>query len=139
MTILQKNIIKTLFCFGFISFLFMSSFGLSHFSMHMGIDGKMSMDDCPFMIGTSLCTMNPFEHISLWQSMFIALPHQNSVVLYVLLLSVFIFYHIYFRYLFSPPQNILSVTLSRLYQATFISTSYLHEAFSSGILNPKLF
>ncbi len=135
---LKNNTGKILFWIGILAVLLIPSLGLIHSNM-MGMDSKMSMSDCPFMVGTSsLCTMTPFEHISIWQNMFTTLPNQDTVLQFFLIFSTFIFCFIFFRQVFSPPQNYFYLSRNR-YRRYIFPTNYLQEAFSRGILNPKTF
>ena len=136
---IKRNSKKIFFWIGILAIFVVPSFGLAHFNMNMGMDGKMSMSDCPFTAGSSsLCTMSPLEHISNWQNMFTAIPHQDTVLQFLLVLSMLFFSFIFFRQVFSPPKNNFYLNRHRQRRHIFLIT-YLEEAFSSGILNPKLF
>ncbi len=112
-------------------------FGISCFGV--GMDANMSIINCPFGgHSMSICKMNPMEHIQEWQSMFTTLPVKDTLALLSLLLALFAL--LKFRQVFSVP---------KIPQAdSYINLFYLHrhpifnplkEAFSSGILNPKIF
>ncbi len=122
--------------FVFVAFLGIGFFGASG-GMEMGKNGKMS--DCLFNTGASICNMNALEHISAWQSTFTSLPFKNiSLFVVFLLLSVF---ELFF---FSKFLNIVnlksdSIHSQRFRENTFLIQNKLEEAFSNGILNPKLF
>lgn len=134
----KNNTGKVLFWIGILAILLIPSLGLIHFNMQMGMDGKMSMSDCPFMVGSSLCTMTPLQHISIWRNMFTTLPSQDTILQFFLIFSTFVFCFIFFRQVFSPPKNSFYLSRNRYLRYIF-PTNYLREAFSSGILNPKLF
>ncbi len=136
---LQNKTIKTLFFFGVASFFFVGFLGFSHFSMNMGMDGKMSMEDCPFMIGSSICTMTPFEHISMLQSLFTNIPHQNTTLVLLLLASALTLVFFWIRQLFFPPKNIFMHSCHTSYSKYIPTTHIFQELFSNGILNPKTF
>lgn len=138
MLITLNNIAKSFLIFAFISFLFLGVFGLSHFNMNMGMDGKMSVEDCPFMIGGVICKMSPFEHISMWQSFFTSIPSQNITLLILLLVSVVLFVF-WIKRLFSPPRNLFTQPNFGEYSKYIPLTHSFQELFSNGILNPKLF
>ena len=118
-------------------FAFVSFFGL-WLGMNTMPDGKMS--NCPFMNNTdSLCSMNVMEHIRAWQSIFTAIPLKEKMSLAFSLLSVLMlflvpkFFDQLFKYL-----NLFYRERYRHLQKIFIPRP-LEEAFSNGILNPKIF
>jgi hypothetical protein len=82
--------------------------------------------------------MTPFEHISIWQNMFTTIPNQDTVLQFFLIFSAFVFCFIFFRKVFSPPQNSFYLSKNR-YRRYIFPTRYLQEEFSRGILNPKTF
>ncbi len=105
----------------------------------MGEDGTMTMSNCPFGgHSMAICKQNPMEHIQEWQSMFTTLPVKDVLTLLSMLLALFALLKL--RQVFSVP---------KIPQAdSYINLFYLHrppifnslqEAFSSGILNPKIF
>ena len=110
--------------------------GILHFSL-MSMNSNMS--DCPFMPGMSICSMTPFEHLNAWQQSFTSIPYEGSTAQIILVFSVIAFCFLYFYYLFSPPK-VFSVR-QKFYRQNKTSPviSFLQEAFSDGILNPKPF
>lgn len=126
-----QNIAKAPLFLGILWVLFL---GLSQMNMNMGaVDGKAN---CPFGgHPMEVCQMNPMEHIQEWQSMFTVTPSQN------ILLALFAFLCIrklHFR--FSIPEPPLTLLRDRLaYSKRFQIVDPLKEAFSGGILNPKVF
>jgi len=131
---------KMVLVLGLAAFLFFGIFGVSHSTMNMGPDGNMTMSNCPFMSGQAVvCNMNPLEHISAWQSMFVTILQQNSSDLLVLLLAALALTLVWTRLLrpkFEPePQLAFAIACREHY----LPPPLLQELFSSGILNPKLF
>ena len=116
-----------------------SSIGLPHFGMNMGEGGQMS--GCPFMGMTAMCPMSPVEHIAAWQSMFTSIPAQKDAlsILLSLLFAIAGLGIVRMWHTLSPPKIISLVPLRKSDQAYIPSHTFLQEAFSSGILNPKLF
>lgn len=116
------------------------SFGFAYFHIN-GISAMdMPMPGCPFMSESQpvLCTMSPLEHIEAWQDMFTAIPNTEALLLLsLLLLSLFSFSYHPSKW----PQSILRLFYIPQPQSgpLLFSGSYLTEAFSNGILNPKLF
>lgn len=117
--------------------LFTVFFGLSHFGMSGHYGPKMV--NCPFMPGhSSICKMSPMEHIQAWQNMFTVLPAKEALSLVFSLLALLALLGVReIFYTSNPP-------LSNLYRNFFLKNRIsipnpLKEAFSSGILNPKLF
>ena len=123
-----------------ISLLWMMFFGLSQFGMATDVNGNVVK--CPFAgHSMSICIMNPTEHIEEWQSMFTTLPAQQDAVLALFALIVLVaFGTLGFWNKFSIHNELL--LLSRLrsrLRDSFQIFDPLQEAFSSGILNPKIF
>ncbi len=119
-------------------FVFVSLFGLS-LGMSMQSNGKMS--DCPFMNNTaSICNMSPLEHIAAWQSFFSALPlkEKMSLIFSLVAFALALFLLPRFFQKFLKYQNLFYLQRYRYLQKVFIRHP-LQEAFSSGILNPKIF
>jgi hypothetical protein len=97
------------------------------------------MPGCPFMNDgvAVLCTMSPLEHIEAWQDMFLAIPVTSIILLCIVALAFAV------PFLYSPkwsPPRLRAFEFTPLYTTQKLSfQSYIQEAFSSGILNPKLF
>ncbi|MDO8572604.1 MAG: hypothetical protein Q7S11_02410 [bacterium] len=94
---------------------------------------------CLYMDIASLCTMNPFQHIAVWQNVFVAsFPKEIfSLIAFTLLIVLFAFTSWSFR---RSSKTALFVT--RVWQfisRVFVVRSPLQEAFSNGILHPKIF
>ena len=120
------------------AFLFMSLAGLLLTGMSMGMDDMQSnMQGCPFMLGTSICHMSLFEHIATWQTMFAATGKVSNILLAVLSALMFVFF--LSKYFYPPPRVFSTRRLTRSIQEPHRLAQALLEAFSAGILNPKLF
>lgn len=129
-----QKIIKLPVIFGLLLFLIL---GVSQFGMGMEMNGKMV--NCPFTSHSmSICKMNPLEHIEEWQSMFTTLPAKDIISIISLLLVVIALTTLSFWGRFSIPD--IRYLHSRLFSKNkFHIPNPLEEAFSQGILNPKLF
>ena len=122
-------------------FLFVSFLGVAHADMTMGPDGQMS-SNCPFMPGmATLCQMNPFEHIAAWQGMFTAVPNQNDIltILFLLAFALGVTLLVRANWSMAPPKTLASQSSFTYYKRYIPIMSPLQEAFSDGILHPKLF
>jgi len=133
--IFSQTIVRHLFALGAVAFLFMSFLGLSHAVM----DRHGEMMNCPFMNTGVLCQMTPFQHLSAWQSMFTQVSlkeilNTSTLVLLSFLLAVLL-RSLWHRYKFPLRRNL---GLGSRTISIFIP-DLLTEAFSAGILNPKLF
>ncbi len=121
--------------FGVVSLLLIGSSGIFHSGMDMQ-SGK-AMGNCPFMPGmTALCNMSPLEHVAAWQSMFTTTAAESALTLILLLIfAAIVFVYSLRRELYPEPRAPL------LYRklAVVLCRSPLQEAFSNGILNPKVF
>lgn len=115
--------------------LLVGSMGFVHFGMGGPMDGTMGT--CPFMPGVTICNMTPMQHIAAAQSMFNVLPQDKNMLSVLLLLVVAFVASSSFKKLFQPPLNLTPVSIST--NRYFRPRSVLQEAFSRGILNPKIF
>ncbi len=129
-----QKIIKLPVIFGLFLLLLL---GASQFGMGMEMSGKMV--NCPFTgHSMSVCKMNPLEHIEEWQSMFTAIPAKDVVTIFFLLLVIVALTTLSFWSRFSIPD--IRYLYTRLFsKKKFHIPNPLEEAFSQGILNPKLF
>lgn len=121
---------------GLFLLLLLSSFSLVYFHTKSMSAMDMTMRGCPFMndVVPVLCTMSPLEHIEAWQYMFLALP-----VAFVLLLCLAVFVSfLYFPKWLPVRLRVFQLILSYTTKKSKFQ-SYIQEAFSKGILNPKLF
>lgn len=103
-------------------------------AVHTSATGGELMGGCPFMPGVNLCNMTPLVHLSAWESSFVALVAQSIGVLLVLALLAFVFVS-FFPVLMV---HVASVPLFRA-PARLPVRRELQDAFSNGILNPKVF
>ncbi len=115
-------------------FVAMVIFGL-HASMMTDKDGNMSK--CPLTNGiSSICPMNVFEHIGMWQSLF-------TTIVPVIILFFFALTFLSVSSLFKNLNNVNSMwNRFLLYQRqsfTFQPFDYLRLVFRKAILNPKVF
>lgn len=126
------------FFFAFIAFLAVAFLGISPTTMGMEMSSKGEMSRCPFSGVTAICKMNPLEHIMAWQKMFTTLPLKNISMLAILLLLA-VFSVFFLRDLWN--KNILQAisTHSQHFRYNYVARHKLQEAFSNGILNPKVF
>lgn len=123
-----------------ISFAAMAAFGLGHMS-GMIANESGDMAGCIFTGKTMLCNMSVVEHISLWQSMLTAIPQENLTILALLTLLVTVIFIT--TNMLAPPRLSGSEALTkRLYlrgHPDLLLFNPLQEAFSQGILNPKIY
>ncbi len=137
---LQKSA-NPLLLFGIIAFLFVGFLGLPHFGMNMNFGGIMP--SCLAMGMVSVCQMNPLEHILAWQGIFTFTFNQKDILaaIFLLLAATLGVMRLLARYVVSLLKSLLKVSsLRRQYARTRASfLSPLQEAFSNGILNPKIF
>jgi hypothetical protein len=113
-------------------------FGSFQIGMDMTMDGKAY---CPFG-GHSMviCQMNPLEHIQEWQSMFTTLPAKDMISIFSAFLSLLALLALRFLntpFLFKKSRLEKYANIFYLNRAPIFNP--LQEAFSRGILNPKLF
>lgn len=113
-------------------------FGFLQFGMNM--DMKFGMMHCPLMPGhsTVICKMNPLEHIQEWQNMFTSLPADT---LFISIFAVLLFFVLknFWKYNISSLLSIFNFFSNFSFSNNFKIFNPLQEAFSQGIINPKLF
>lgn len=135
-------ITKLLLLIGVFTFMFVSFLGFSHTNMTMGLDGQMSSSGC-FMPGmtASFCQMNPLEHITAWQGMFTVVPSQNDILALLLILLTLVLgaFFLHSHQSTVPPKTPVSQFQFLYYKRRIPIISPLQEAFSNGILHPKVF
>lgn len=117
--------------------LFVGLFGLFHITVSMNNPGQGM--GCLYMDIASLCTMNPFQHIAVWQNVFTAsFPKEIfSLIAFILLIILFAFTSWSFW-----RNSKIALFVARVWQfisQIFIVRNPLQEAFSNGILHPKIF
>ena len=129
--------IKAIKAFLILSVFWMLLFGL----FAVGGDVADPTQKCPFSNHSMvICQMNPAEHIQEWQSMFTMLPVQSAILA---LLAIFAFFAIFkfktWGRISLPNPALLHSQKYKLRVNNFQIFDPLQEAFSNGILNPKLF
>ena len=142
MEIANKKFTRFLLGVTLVVYLFLVVFGVSQTIMGMEKRADGSMSDCLFSSKAEICTMTFSEHLSQWKAMFTTTAPQEAFTfaLLILIAVVFIAVAIFKRNLF-----LLSSYFAirwRLYirQNPNLSLfSSIKEAFSSGILHPKIF
>lgn len=119
--------------------LWMLLFGLSQMSMDMSTMGGKA--NCPLGgHSMAICQMNPMEHIEEWQSIFTMLPAKDALSILFALLSLLALLALRFLNtpsLFKKPR--LEQYVNPFYVNNVPIFNSLQEAFSRGILNPKIF
>jgi len=141
MNIPLEKLSKFALIFALAAFFLAASFGFGHLGVPMAMEVNVAATDCPYMPGVSVCSMALFEHISSWQGIFTALPlKQNSFSGLLSLILAFLAALFGFSW-FSRTH--LSLKLFPAWLSSnngkYIPETFLKEALSDGILNPKLF
>lgn len=112
-------------------------FGFFHFGSNAHL--RQGATNCPFMPGhTSMCKITPSEHMQSWLTQFTVVPtKENMSALFAVLFLLFaIGAGQRIRPLVVPPAITLNISPHRQFVYIF---DPLKEAFSSGILNPKVY
>jgi len=115
-------------------------FGFCGFGANMDMNGTMV--NCPFAgHSMSICKMNPMEHIQEWQSMFTTLPAKDALssLLTILLALLALLGLSFFKKFSLHDQPWPEVYINPFYLRRSQIFNPLKEAFSNGILNPKIF
>ncbi len=132
---------KILLFAALLAFFFIGFLGFGHADMTLGSDGQMT-SNCPFMSEmSSLCQMNPLEHFAAWQSMFTAMLNKSGILTNLFLLLILTLGAMLIRANVSaaPPKIAEDQSLFSYYKRRIPIAGSLQEAFSNGILHPKLF
>lgn len=135
---LLQTISRYFIVFSISIFLIVAFMGLNS----MGTMGSMGQAvRCPFSgHSMSICSMNPLEHIEEWQGVFVTLPIKDNLLLLSTLLFIFALFGLrYFRKFSIHNLSQLKIQNNSFYLRITPVFNYLQEAFSGGILNPKLF
>lgn len=136
---LLQTISRYCIVFGIATFLFVGFMGLNS----MGTMGSMGQAArCPFSDHSmSICKMNPLEHIQEWQSMFTMVPSKDALSsLLSVLLALLVLLGLKFLRKFSiHDKPRLETYTTPFYLRSNLIFNPLQEAFSNGILNPKIF
>ncbi|PIR40253.1 MAG: hypothetical protein COV33_00670 [Candidatus Zambryskibacteria bacterium CG10_big_fil_rev_8_21_14_0_10_34_34] len=134
----NKKFIKITFALIAFSFLWFGTFGLMYHMSEMKQDTQMS--GCLFD-QTEVCGMSISEHISSWKSAFTTLPQNISLLslLVLALLSILIvaFWRDSLFEFYDHIASRLKLYIKQHPQTNFFN--FLREAFSQGILNPKIY
>jgi hypothetical protein len=83
--------------------------------------------------------MDLLEHVAAWQSMFAAIPNQGDAAAILLLLALGVSLLLRAKRGTAVPKIPISQSSFAYYRRYTPSMSPLQEAFSSGILHPKIF
>lgn len=112
-------------------------FGLFYFGF---ADTSMSGVNCPLAPGQSeaLCMSNPIGHIQEWQNMFMAGPSLIGISMLFILIILFIIAYLFAEY-FARSNNLIPQKIYPSYSRATPIFNFIREAFSNGILNPKVF
>lgn len=126
-----------------LSFIVVAVFGLGHMS-GMTANENGNMTGCIFTGKIMLCKMSVVEHISLWQSTFTAIPQESLILLVLLVLSIAVIFAAK-NILVSPRLSPNAALIKELYELylrehpDLLLFNSLKEAFSQGVLNPKIY
>lgn len=97
-----------------------------------------SETNCPFSAHSeAMCQMNPMEHFQEWQNAFTVLPTKNIVSMFLFILTFILIGRFAFsnRFLVQKSSFLFLINIIN----SFRIFNPLKDAFSNGILNPKIF
>lgn len=137
MGITYKKLAVHVTVFSLAAFVSLSVLGLWHMD-GMTANEEGGMGGCVFIGKAMFCKMTVIEHISLWQRMFTVLPQDTSMFFASLVFSAALVFTA--KNILAPPKNYAPAhKLFLTNRQNFSSFNYLKEAFSQGILHPKIF
>lgn len=113
-----------------------SSSGFAHAGMNMPIDSQTAA--CPFM-GGAVCTMSPLEHLAAWQNAFRAAFVNDRAAAQLLIASALLLVAGFLQNLAAKRGLLLLQRPRGIPRRETRILGPLQEAFSNGILNPKVF
>lgn len=111
--------------------------GAGYAGMSQNATGQMSA--CPSMSVVKLCEMSWLAHMDKWQGLFSALPEREDVAFLALILLGFSLTLLSLRSRDVGGAYAITSHMLRSRVAHVPVRSYLQEAFSRGILHPKIF
>lgn len=121
--------------FVFLPTFFALAFGM--FCFEINLNSMNMAGRCPFESDhSSICATSPIEHIKEFQNMFSTLPIKEDIQIFSLLIPLFLIFGFYFLH-----ESIASLYARKWssYRKKPNTPTFLQEAFSDGILNPKTF
>lgn len=111
-------------------------------TIHFGMDTSSAeaMSDCPFAKTQGLCAMNnPIDHASMWQGLLVVFSSSMVILAPFMAMTTFFFVLLRLPILFELLYARIRIRLRYLGYALSYPVRPFAEAFSNGILNPKLF
>lgn len=146
MEIATKKFGRFLLILGLIAFLSVAFFGVSQSMMGMEKRSDGTMGGCLFTGMDEICTMKFEEHLAQWQNMFTTTVPQKALALALLLLLLLLLAVVFVAVAIFKRNLLLffsyHTTRWRLYirhNPELSLFNHLREAFSRGILNPKIY
>ena len=114
---------------------------LSTIHFGMNTSSAEAMSDCPFAKTQGLCAMdNPIDHASMWRGLLAVFPVSAMALTFFAAAMALVSFFSFSPYiLFELLCSIVRVRLRYLSSTFSYHAHSLAEAFSNGILNPKLF
>lgn len=119
-----------------VAFFLVGFLGLCHFITTGPAD---AMTGCPLVDASTVRHMNPLEHIAAWQGFFTALPSRGTDMM-MALLPLLLACVLYARGIGAGERRRADTRPAWLLRRaeTPLVRTFLEEAFSDGILNPKI-
>lgn len=99
-----------------------------------------SMFSCPLMTSghSVVCPMTAANHIAGWKLLIAAIVEQ-SLMMGILIIVAAVFLHQWIKQHQSPPPSLALRQRYRAYSIIYQLHRYLRDAFSSGIIHPKIY
>lgn len=136
----NKRFNQAVILFATVAFLSVGVFGFTYPANSMKLRSDGTMSGCLFTGGAKVCNMSFTNHLSQWQGMLTATSPKISLILfsYLLALAVMIFASARLRAILASESSVSSKFYIK--QTSYIPIfNSLKEAFSQGIINPKIF
>lgn len=140
MPVAAKNVAQLPVALVLSAFLATNVMGLAFHAPGMPMNERGEMAGCIFVTQAAICQMNVLEHLNLWQNLFTAIPQKAATVLLMILtLAAIIFSRARRRLRLFNARLAQSQRFHLFHQTAIRALDYLHEAFSQGILHPKIY
>lgn len=135
--LVPKHILRHILPLTILVFVLVAFLGAGQVGMVRDATGQMT--GCPVMGVVAFCEMSPLAHMAKWQSLFSALPEREAAAL--LAVALFGLSMIFLLWQVRSARALSTVPSFGLRSkaAPVPIQSALQEAFSNGILNPKIF
>lgn len=135
--VVLNNVLKQFLPLAILVLVLLAFLGAGYLGMPQDTTGQMS--SCPIMGAVALCEMSPLVHMAKWQNLFSALPERGGAMFLAIVVLSLSMIFLLRRARYSPGLFVVPLWALGSKAVSIPIPSTLQEAFSDGILNPKIF